>query len=553
MNNGIGTTSALAGTLLVSDSLVKVPQLITEYFAFQPDVECKAQHVSFGTSGHRGSSLEQSFNEWHVLAICQAICHYRAKQAWSGPLFLGADTHALSSAAFASAMEVLAANGVDVMISPKHEPTPTPAVSLAILTFNQGRNHGLADGIVITSSHNPPDSGGIKYNPPHGGAANCEVTTWIQDHANELMLRALQGVKRVSYQTALNAATTHAYNYLEKYVRALPQVIDLKLISEAGVRLAIDPLGGAGVHYWSRIANEFDLDLSVLNTDLDPTFRFVLADWDGAIRMDPSSSFVMQNLLSKKNQYDILGACDTDHDRHGVVTPLGGLIPSNQFLLVAINYLFQHRPAWKPTLGIGKTMVTSQSIDRLAAQLNRPIFETPAGFKWFAEGLQKSSLGFCGEESAGATFLRKDGGVWTSDKDGLIPILLAAEIKAKTGDDPAHIYQLLCTSLGTSFYQREEMPASVAQKTKLKEITPQSVAACDLAGEKIIEIATRAKGNGQCLGGVKVSTKNAWFAIRPSGTEALVKIYAESFIGEQHLQTVLAEAKIMLNDAVSAK
>lgn len=550
MTNGIATPSAVAGMLLAPDALVKVPQLMTEYFAFQPDVECKAQQVSFGTSGHRGSSLEQSFNEWHVLAICQAICHYRAKQAWSGPLFLGVDTHALSSAAFASAMEVLAANGVDVMISPNQEPTPTPAVSLAILTFNHGRNHGLADGIVITSSHNPPESGGIKYNPPHGGAANCEVTTWIQDHANELMLRSLNGVKRVSYRAALSAATTHTYDFLEKYVRALPQVIDMKLVGEAKIRIAVDPLGGAGVHYWSRIADEFGLELSVLNKDIDPTFRFVHADWDGAIRMDPSSSFVMQNLLNKKDQYDILGACDTDHDRHGVVTPLGGLMPSNQFLLVAIDYLFQHRPAWKPTLGIGKTMVTSQSIDRLASYLKRPIFETPAGFKWFAEGLQKSSLGFCGEESAGAAFLRKDGGVWTSDKDGLIPILLAAEMKTRTGHDPAQIYQSLCTSLGTSFYQREEMPATTAQKTKLKELTPQSIAASELAGEKIIEIATRAKGNGQCLGGVKVSTKNAWFAIRPSGTEALYKIYAESFISAEHLQTVLAEAKLIMQCTV---
>ncbi|MBX9869900.1 MAG: alpha-D-glucose phosphate-specific phosphoglucomutase, partial [Burkholderiaceae bacterium] len=395
--------SSGAGRLVSAQALVNIPQLLTAYFALQPQPDCKAQQVSFGTSGHRGSSLTQSFNEWHVLAICQAICFFRAKQGWNGPLFIGADTHALSSAAFATAIEVLAGNGVEVMISLNNEPTPTPAVSLAILSFNQGRTHGLADGIVITSSHNPPDSGGLKYNPPHGGAANSEVTNWIQDQANQLMQSALAGVKRLGYLAALHASTTHNYDYLTEYVQALPQVINMKLIADSKLRLAVDPLGGAGVHYWPRIAEKFGLDLTVLNNDIDPTFRFVCADWDGAIRMDPSSSFVMQNLVAQKDHYDILGACDTDHDRHGIVTPVAGLIPTNHFLLVAIDYLFQQRHDWKADLGIGKTVVTSQSIDRLAVQLKRPLYETPAGFKWFAEQLQKGNLGFCGEESAGAS------------------------------------------------------------------------------------------------------------------------------------------------------
>ncbi len=530
--------------------LVDVPQLLTAYYSETPDPSVPAERVAFGTSGHRGSSLTRSFNEHHILAITQAICLYRKEQQIDGPLFLGLDTHALSAPALSSALEVLAANGVEVMLAEGDEYTPTPAISHAILTYNRGRRSGLADGIVITPSHNPPNDGGFKYNPPNGGPAETSITGWIEKKANELLEASLQGVKRVGYEKALHAATTHRHDYLTAYVSDLRNVVDLEIIRDSKIRLGVDPLGGAGVHYWSRIAESYGVDLTVVSEAVDPTFRFMTLDWDGQIRMDPSSPYAMQRLIGLKDRFDIAFACDTDHDRHGIVTRSAGLLPPNHYLCVCIFYLFQHRPHWGKDAAVGKTLVSSQMIDRVTAKLGRKVCEVPVGFKWFVEGLLDGSLGFVGEESAGATFLRQDGTVWTTDKDGIVPALLAAEVTARTGHDPGEIYSQLAAELGESVYDRVEAPATPAQKESLKRLSPQQVRQTDLAGEKIIAILTRAPGNDAPIGGLKVTAENGWFAARPSGTEDIYKIYAESFRGEEHLRRILEEAQAIVDEAV---
>ena len=532
--------------------LVDIPQLLTAYYAETPDPSVAAERVSFGTSGHRGSSLTRSFNEQHILAITQAICLYRGERQIDGPLFLGLDTHALSAPALSSALEVLAANGVEVMLAKDDEYTPTPAISHAILTYNRGRKTGLADGIVITPSHNPPNDGGFKYNPPNGGPAETGITGWIEKKANELLAASLQEVKRVGYEKALHAATTHRHDYLTAYVSDLPNVVDLEIIRDSKIRLGVDPLGGAGVHYWSRIAESYGLDLTVVNQAVDPTFRFMTLDWDGQIRMDPSSPYAMRRLIGLKDRFDIAFACDTDHDRHGIVTRSAGLLPPNHYLCVCIFYLFQNRPHWGKEAAIGKTLVSSQMIDRVAAKVGRKVCEVPVGFKWFVDGLLDGSLGFVGEESAGAAFLRQDGTVWTTDKDGIVPALLAAEITARTGHDPGEIYAGLAAELGKSVYDRVEAPATSAQKESLKQLSSQQVRQTDLAGEKITAILTRAPGNGAPIGGLKVTAENGWFAARPSGTEEIYKIYAESFRGEEHLRRILGEAQAIVNEAIGA-
>ncbi|MFZ6748191.1 phosphoglucomutase (alpha-D-glucose-1,6-bisphosphate-dependent) [Undibacterium sp. Ren11W] len=547
--------SPYAGKLATSAMLVDVPKLIADYYAGIPDLAVPAQRVMFGTSGHRGSSLERSFNEWHILAISQAVCDYRAWQGINGPLFLGLDTHALSIPASASALEVLAANGVDVMLAHNDEFTPTPAISLAILTYNRGRRSGLADGVVITPSHNPPDAGGFKYNPPNGGAADTQVTAWIEARANALITSGLNGVKRMPHEQAMRASTTHRYDYLNAYVDELDQVIDMTAIRAESIRMAVDPLGGAGVHYWGRIAERYRLDLTVLNTQVDPTFRFMSVDWDGKIRMDPSSPFAMQSLLSRfehDHSYDIAFACDTDHDRHGIVTKSAGLLPTNHYLAVAIDYLFQHRPLWSSEMSIGKTVVSSEIINRVGSKLDRRVLEVPAGFKWFAEGLHDGILGFCGEESAGATFSRIDGTVWTSDKDGITAALLSAEITARTGMDPGEIYAKLASELGAPVGGRIDAVATPVQKKKLSNISAQQLQCGELAGEQIQHIFTNAPGNNAAIGGVKVVTANGWFAARPSGTEDIYKIYAESFRDEEHLQRILLDAQAIVDLALNA-
>ncbi|WP_025915454.1 phosphoglucomutase (alpha-D-glucose-1,6-bisphosphate-dependent) [Herminiimonas sp. CN] len=544
--------SLLAGKPAPPEILVDVPRLITAYYTDMPDLSVPGQRVIFGTSGHRGSSFEASFNEWHVLAISQAICEYRARQGINGPLFMGIDTHALSAPACASALEVLAANGVNVMLAPHDEYTPTPAISLAILMHNRARTTGLADGIVITPSHNPPDNGGYKYNPPHGGPAGTGVTVWIEAKANEFLKNGLNDVKRMSYQQALCADTTHRYDYLDAYVRQLDRIIDMAAIRSATIRLGVDPLGGAGVHYWVRIGERYDLNLCVISDEVDPTFRFMTVDWDGRIRMDPSSSYAMQRLIGLKDRYDIAFACDTDHDRHGIVTPGAGLVRPNHYLSVAIDYLFQNRPQWSKEAGVGKTVVSSQMIDCVCARLGRKLYEVPVGFKWFAAGLRDGSLGFCGEESAGASFLRIDGSVWTTDKDGLVPALLAAEITARSGRDPGEIYRELSRECGDPVADRVDAPATPAQKKMLSKLSQQQVQCSELAGEKIQSVLTKAPGNGASIGGVKVSTDGGWFAARPSGTEDVYKIYAESFHGEDHLRRIMKEAQAIV-DAVLAQ
>lgn len=546
--------SPLAGKLATSAMLINVPQLITAYYSELPDFAIPEQRVAFGTSGHRGTAFERSFNEWHVLAISQAICDYRASQGITGPLFLGIDTHALSVPASVSMLEVLAANGVDVMLAQDGAFTPTPAISLAILTYNRQRQSGLADGVVITPSHNPPDAGGVKYNPPNGGAADGKVTAWIEARANDLLRNRLNGLKRIPLEQALRASTTHRYDYLTAYVEALDQVIDMAAIRGENIRMAVDPLGGAGVQYWGRIAERYKLDLTVLNSEVDPTFRFMTADWDGKIRMDPSSPYVMQSLLGQLERdpsYDIAFACDTDHDRHGIVTQSVGLLNSNHYLAVAIDYLFQHRPLWAKEVGIGKTVVSSQIIDRVAARLGRRVVEVPAGFKWFADGLHDGALGFCGEESAGAAFLRLDGTVWTTDKDGITAALLSAEITARTGTDPGEIYGKLAAEFGSPASDRMEAAATPAQKKKLSSISAQQVQGRELAGEPIQRILTRAPGNDAAIGGVKIITESGWFAARPSGTEDIYKIYAESFRGEEHLHRILDEAQVIVDAALN--
>jgi phosphoglucomutase len=543
--------SPLAGKAAPSTILVDVPRLISAYYTGVPDPSVITQRVAFGTSGHRGSSFVTSFNEWHVLAISEAICRYRKKQAIDGPLFLGADTHALSVPACASAIEVLAANGVEVMLAEHDEYTPTPAISHAILNYNRGRTTGLADGIVITPSHNPPDNGGFKYNPPNGGPADTDVTGWIEAMANGLLRRGLEGVHRISLTTALRASTTHRHDYLRAYVGDLGSVIDMDAIRGAKLRIGVDPLGGAGVHYWARIAERYRLDLAVVEDEVDPTFRFMPVDWDGRIRMDPSSSYAMENLLRLKNRFDISFACDTDHDRHGIVTPSSGLLPSNHYLSVAIDYLFQHRPQWSGDAAVGKTVVSSQMIDRVAARLHRKLYEVPVGFKWFVEGLFDGSLGFGGEESAGASFLRRDGSVWTTDKDGIVPALLSAEIMARTGRDPGEVYRSLAQELGESAADRVEAPATPEQKKRLSTLAPQQVRCPVLAGEPIETILSHAPGNGAPIGGLKVVTASGWFAARPSGTEDIYKIYAESFRGDDHLRRILVEAQAIVDAAIA--
>ncbi len=541
--------NACAGKLADPSMLVNVQGLITAYYTKRPAPDVPAQRISFGTSGHRGSSLQTTFNEWHILAISQAICQYRKQKKISGPLFLGMDTHALSVPALASALEVLAANGVEVMLSQGDEFTPTPAISHAIITHNRHRTSGFADGIVITPSHNPPHDGGFKYNPPHGGPAESAVTDWIEARANAYLVNRLRGVKRIGYDTALGAATTHRYDFREAYIDDLERILDMELIAK--VHLGVDPLGGAGVHYWGAIAERYHLNLTVMNDVVDPTFRFMPVDWDGQIRMDPSSTYAMQNVIAMKDRFDLCLACDTDHDRHGIVTRSAGLMPPNQYLCVMASYLFQHRPSWGAQMAVGKTVVSSQLIDRIAAKLGRPLYEVPVGFKWFVAGLHDGSLGFGGEESAGAAFACRDGSLWTTDKDGMVPALLAAEIMVRLQRDPADIYQEITQEIGAPVYTRIEAPATAGERRVLAELSPQTITRSELAGETIQSVLTQAPGNGAAIGGLKVVTANGWFAARPSGTEAVYKIYAESFLGSDHLQRILAEAQAMVTDALA--
>ena len=545
------TLSPLAGKPAPANLLVDIPRLVTAYYTGQPDAAIATQRVAFGTSGHRGSSFELSFNEWHVLAISQAICLYRQMKGINGPLFVGIDTHALSTPAGASALEVFAANGVETMIAAGDEYTPTPAISHAIICYNRGRTSGLADGVVITPSHNPPESGGFKYNPPNGGPADTDVTKWIEAKANELLAARLAGVKRISYEQALKAGTTHRHDYLNTYVADLKNVIDMDTLRGANLRLGVDPLGGAGVNYWSAIGEHYGLNLEVVNTSVDPTFRFMCVDWDGRIRMDPSSSYAMQGLIGLKERFDVAFACDPDHDRHGIVTPSGGLLAPNNYLAVSIDYLFQNRPQWRADAAVGKTVVSSGLIDRVAARLGRRLYEVPVGFKWFADGLFDGSLGFGGEESAGASFLRLDGSVWSTDKDGLIPSLLAAEMTARTGRDPSQLYQKMTEDLGLPFSTRVDAKATPQQKALLGKLSPEQVKSTSLAGEAITQILSHAPGNDQPIGGLKVMTENGWFAARPSGTEDIYKIYAESFIGDEHLNRLVEEAQVLVDTAIA--
>ena len=543
--------SADAGKPAKPSMLVNVPKLITAYFEEVPDPLVPEQRVHFGTSGHRGSSFKNSFNENHILAISQAICLYRLQKKITGPLFLGMDTHALSVPAFATSLEVLAANGIEVMIAGKEEYTPTPVISHAIIIYNKGRSDGFADGIVITPSHNPPHDGGFKYNPPNGGGAESSITQWIENKANEFLKNNLQGVRRLPFDKALKASTTHKHDYLNNYISDLSRVIDMDIIRNSKIKLGVDPLGGAGVHYWEPIAERYKLNLTVVNKAVDPTFRFMTVDWDGQIRMDPSSPYAMQSLIKLKDDYDIAFACDTDHDRHGIVTKSHGLLPPNHYLSVAINYLFRNRPLWNQKLAVGKTLVSSRMIDKVAAELDRRIYEVPVGFKWFADGLYDGSLGFGGEESAGASFLRFDGTVWTTDKDGIILALLSAEITAKNGRDPGDIYSDLTKKLGDPVYDRIDAPATPEQKKMLAKLSPAQVKFTELAGEKIISSLTNAPGNGASIGGLKVITDNGWFAARPSGTENIYKIYAESFKGTDHLHKIIEEAQEIVTKAVN--
>jgi phosphoglucomutase len=541
----------LAGKPAESSTLVNIPKLITAYYAEIPDPMVPAQRVSFGTSGHRGSSFDRAFNEWHILAITQAICQYRAEQGINGPLFIGMDTHPLSEPAFVSALEVLAANGVETMISEGDDYTPTPAVSRSILVYNCERKTGLADGIIITPSHNPPYDGGFKYNPPHGGPAESAITGWIQKRANEILETGLKDVKRVSFEKARSASTTHGHNYQAAYIEDLANVVDMDLIRESKIRLGVDPLGGAGVHYWKPIAERYKIDLTVMSEKVDPTFRFMTLDWDGKIRMDPSSPYVMASLVGLKDKFDVAFACDTDHDRHGIVTKSVGLLPPNHYLSVAILYLFLNRPNWRDDAAVGKTVVSSSMIDMVARKTGRKLYEVPVGFKWFVNGLFDGSLGFVGEESAGATFLRKNGKVWTTDKDAFIMSLLAAEITARMGRDPGEIYKELTREFGEPAYDRVEAPATPEQKAKLGKLSPEQVQSTELAGEKIVSVLTNAPGNAAAIGGLKVASESGWFAARPSGTENVYKIYAESFKGEEHLRLLQNEAQNIVNDALA--
>ena len=543
--------SAFAGQVADPSMLVNIPRLVAAYYTGRPDPSVPAHRVSFGTSGHRGSSLTCSFNEPHVLAITQAICRYRSQQGIDGPLFLGIDTHALSEPAARSAVEVLAANQVDVHLAVNDDYTPTPAVSHAILTYNRGRTAGLADGIVITPSHNPPDDGGFKYNPPHGGPAGGEVTRTIESEANALLAERLAGVSRMPYERALRVSTTHRHDFLNTYVADLGSVIDMDVIRGGGLKLGVDPLGGAGVHYWSAIAEIYGLDLTIINQHVDPTFRFMDVDWDGRIRMDPSSPYAMHSLIGLKDRFDVAFACDTDHDRHGVVARSVGLVPANHYLAASIHYLYSNRPGWNPSIAVGKTAVSSSMIDCVAARLERRLYEVPVGFKWFVDGLFNGWLGFAGEESAGATFLRRDGAVWTTDKDGIIAALLAAEMTARSGRDPGEIYAGLTGECGNPSYERIDAPATHAQKAAFTRLSPAAIGDEQLAGEPIRQILTNAPGDGNPIGGIKVITDSGWFAARPSGTEEIYKIYAESFNGPSHLRLIQEEAQRIVSHALA--
>ena len=535
-----------AGKPAQPSMLVNVPRLITAYYTGRPDPAVRAQRVAFGTSGHRGSSFALSFNEAHILAITQAICQYRKQERITGPLFLAMDTHALSDPAWVSALEVLAANGVDTMIDSAGGYTPTPALSHAILTYNRGRADGLADGIVITPSHNPPEDGGFKYNPPNGGPADTGATRWIEDRANELLQGGLRQILRMPYEGARKVSTTHRHDYVSAYVNDLASVLDMDAIRGAHLNVGVDPLGGAGVAYWGRISERYGVPLTVLNDTVDPTFRFMSVDWDGKIRMDCSSPYAMAGLIALKDRFDVAFGCDTDHDRHGVVTRSAGLLNPNHYLAVAISFLFQHRPGWPAGAAVGKTLVSSSMIDRVAASLKLKMVEVPVGFKWMVEGLGSGAFGFGGEESAGASFLRRDGAVWTTDKDGIIMGLLAAEILARTGRDPGEIYRELTEKFGAPVYERIDAPATPEQKAVLLKLSPAQLHASEFAGEKIEAMLTTAPGNGAPIGGLKVVTANGWFAARPSGTESVYKLYAESFLGEGHLRRIQKEARELI-------
>ena len=540
-----------AGKPAEPSRLVNVPKLVTDFYALRPDPGELKQRVVFGTSGHRGSAFDVAFNEWHIVAIAQAICDYRKGQKIDGPLFLGMDTHALSEPAFATALEVLAANDVDVMLSDQTRYTPTPAVSHAILLHNRGRKSALADGIVITPSHNPPEEGGFKYDPPHGGPADSQTTTWIESKANELIRDGLTGVKRMPFARALRVSTTHKHDYLHSYVNDLENVVDMAAIRAARVALGVDPLGGAGIDYWPLIAERYGLNLTVVNTSVDPTFRFMTVDWDGKIRMDPSSPYAMQRLIGLKDRFDVAVASDTDHDRHGIVTKGSGLLTPNEFLSVCVHYLLSRRDKWATDLAVGKTVVSSSMIDRVTARLGRRLYEVPVGFKWFVEGLLDGQLGFGGEESAGSTFVRRDGAVWTTDKDGIVPCLLAAEITATLGRDPGEIYRELARDLGEPAYARIDAPATLEQKAALARLSPADIHVSAIAGEKIETILTTAPGDQNPIGGIKVIANNCWFAARPSGTEEIYKIYAESFLGQDHLRRVEEEAQTLVAETLA--
>jgi len=545
------TISPVAGKPADPSILVNVPKLVTDYYELRPDPSDPRQRVVFGTSGHRGSAFDVAFNEWHILAITQAICDYRKLQKIDGPLFLGMDTHALSEPAFASAMEVLAANGVEVMIAEGTPYTPTPAVSHAILGYNRARSSGLADGIVITPSHNPPDDGGFKYDPPHGGPADSSVTSLIESRASDFLERSLDGVKRTPFAEALRAPTTHKYDFLSIYVSDLNDVVDMNAVRDAKIKLGVDPLGGAGIDYWPRIAEQHGLDLTIVNQSVDPTFRFMSVDWDGKIRMDPSSPYAMERLITLKDKFDIAFASDTDHDRHGIVTKGSGLLPPNHYLAVCVSYLFANRPNWSEDVAVGKTVVSSSMIDRVTARLGRRLYEVPVGFKWFVEGLLDGRLGFGGEESAGSSFLRRDGSVWTTDKDGIIPCLLSAEITARVGKDPGEIYRELTRELGDPVYERIDAPATREQKAALAKLSPSDIHATEVAGQPILKILTNAPGDGNPIGGIKVIAKDGWFAARPSGTEEIYKIYAESFLGQDHLRRIEDEAQAIVSETLA--
>ncbi len=544
--------SPVAGQPARPSDLVNVPRLLTAYFAEGPEHGVPSERVNFGTSGHRGSSLHRSFNEWHILAISQAICEYRKINAIDGPLFLGIDTHALSEPAFASALEVLAANDVQVMIASGRNYTPTPAISHAILKSNRGRKTGLADGIVVTPSHNPPEDGGFKYNPPHGGPADSATTAFIQNRANELLKRGLDGVRRIPFASALRASSTHEHDFIGEYVEDLRNVIDFDVIRDSGIQFGVDPLGGAGVNYWEPIRERYKLKLTLVNESVDSTFRFMTLDWDGRIRMDPSSPYAMRRLIDLKSKFEIAFACDTDHDRHGIVTRSCGLLPPNHYLAVCIQYLYANRAGWRKDAAVGKTVVSSSMIDRVATKLGRKLYEVPVGFKWFVDGLLSGGLGFAGEESAGASFLSLDGSAWSTDKDGIIAALLAAEITARAGRDPGEVYAELAREHGESFYERIDAAANREQRMALAKLSPSDVTATELAGEKIEQILTKTPGDGKPIGGVKVIARNGWFGARPSGTEDVYKIYAESFLSRDHLARIQEAAQVIVGGVLEA-